>query len=56
MSPSNEVFPIDLSKLKPLKLDPAVASLSEEQRSSLQWNSCKPQSTVYRLFNRRVQA
>jgi transketolase len=33
-----EVFPIDLSKLKPLKLDPAVASLSDEARSTLRYN------------------
>jgi transketolase len=38
MSISTDIFPIDLSKLKTLKLDPAVASLSEEQRSGLQWN------------------
>jgi len=38
MSTSTEVFPIDLSKLKTLKLDPAVTSLSEEQKSTLQWN------------------
>ena len=38
MSTSTEVFPIDLSKLKTLKLDPVVTSLSEEQKSTLQWN------------------
>jgi transketolase len=33
-----EVFPIDLSKLKPLKLDPSVTSLSDEAKSTLQHN------------------
>jgi transketolase len=31
-------FPIDLSTLKPLKLDPKVTSLSEEQKSTLRSN------------------
>src|SRR3954468_6566259 len=35
---SNETFPIDLSKLKPLKLDPSVNSLTDEQRATLQHN------------------
>ena len=38
MSTNTDIFPIDLSKLKTLKLDPAVASLSEEQRSTLLGN------------------
>jgi transketolase len=38
MSTSTDIFPIDLSNLKTLKLDPAVASLSEEQKSTLQAN------------------
>jgi hypothetical protein len=33
-----EVFPIDLSKLKPLKLDPSVTSLSDETKANLQHN------------------
>jgi transketolase len=33
-----EVFPIDLSKLKPLKLDPSATSLSDEAKSTLQHN------------------
>src|SRR5215469_10377715 len=33
-----EVFPIDLSNLKPLKLDPSVTSLSDEAKSTLQHN------------------
>jgi transketolase len=33
-----EVFPIDLSKLKPLKLDPSVTSLSDETKATLQHN------------------
>ena len=33
-----EVFPIDLGKLKPLKLDPSVTSLSDEAKSTLQHN------------------
>ncbi|HTV95111.1 MAG TPA: transketolase C-terminal domain-containing protein [Steroidobacteraceae bacterium] len=35
---NTETFPIDLSKLEPLKLDPAVALLSEAQRASLRHN------------------
>src|SRR5499433_2172664 len=34
----DETFPIDLSALQPLKLDPAVASLSPEQRATLVHN------------------
>ncbi len=33
-----EIFPIDLSKLKPLKLDPSVTSLSDEAKATLQHN------------------
>jgi transketolase len=33
-----EVFPIDLSLLKPLKLDPSVPSLSDEARATLRHN------------------
>ncbi len=33
-----EKFPIDLSALKPLKLDPAVTTLTAEQRAALQHN------------------
>ena len=35
---STETFPIDLSKLKPLKLDPAVNTLTDEQKSVLRDN------------------
>src|SRR5580698_335653 len=35
---SNERFPIDLQGFKPLKLDPAKPSLSDEQRAALQHN------------------
>src|SRR5215470_4208110 len=34
----NEAFPIDLSALQPLKLDPAVASLSDTQKATLKHN------------------
>src|SRR5690349_3508017 len=34
----NETFPIDLSKLRPQKLDPAVTSLTDEQRATLKHN------------------
>ena len=34
----NETFPIDLSALRPLKLDPAVASLSDTQKATLKHN------------------
>ena len=34
----SEIFPIDLTKLEPLKLDPAVAQLTDAQRSSLRHN------------------
>src|ERR1700753_3541030 len=35
---SHDRFPIDLQGLKPLKLDPAKPSLSDEQRAALQHN------------------
>ena len=35
---AQETFPIDLSKLKPLKLDPAVAMLSEDDKATLRYN------------------
>jgi transketolase len=38
MSTSTNSFPIDLSKLQPLSLDPAVAELTESQRSTLRFN------------------
>src|SRR3954466_12113913 len=35
---ANEKFPIDLSKLKPLKLDPKNLQLTDEQKATLQHN------------------
>ena len=35
---AQETFPIDLGKLKPLKLDPAVTTLSEEDKATLRHN------------------
>ena len=35
---AQETFPIDLGKLKPLKLDPGVATLSEEDKATLRYN------------------
>jgi len=35
---NQETFPIDLTRLQALKLDPAVTSLSDEQKASLQHN------------------
>src|ERR1700722_18343786 len=35
---TSETFPIDLSKLQPLKLDPAVRTLTDEQRNTLRNN------------------
>jgi transketolase len=35
---SNDTFPIDLTKLQPLKLDPAVTTLSDAQKSALRNN------------------
>ena len=35
---AQETFPIDLSKLKPLKLDPAVTSLSDDAKATLRHN------------------
>jgi hypothetical protein len=33
-----ETFPIDLSKLEPLKLDPSAGALTDAQKASLQRN------------------
>src|ERR1700743_2165806 len=38
MSTITETFPIDLSRLKPLKLDPAVTALTDEQKPILRDN------------------
>ena len=35
---ANETFPIDLTKLQPLKLDPAVTTLTDEQKATLKHN------------------
>jgi transketolase len=35
---NQETFPIDLTRLQALKLDPAVPSLSDEQKASLRYN------------------
>ena len=35
---ANETFPIDLGKLQPLKLDPAVSTLTDPQRAALKSN------------------
>ena len=35
---ANETFPIDLGKLQPLKLDPAVSTLTDAQRAALKSN------------------
>jgi transketolase len=35
---ANETFPIDLSKLQPLKLDPAVSTLTDAQKATLKHN------------------
>src|ERR1700733_12801978 len=35
---AQETFPIDLGKLKPLELDPAVTSLSEDAKATLRYN------------------
>ena len=35
---ANETFPIDLSKLQPLKLDPAVTTLTDAQKATLKHN------------------
>jgi transketolase len=34
----NETFPVDLSALRPLKLDPSAASLSDDQKATLKHN------------------
>src|SRR3954453_7825751 len=38
MTTTTEIFPIDLSSLRLLKLDPSVTVLTDEQRSTLQHN------------------
>ena len=38
MTTATEIFPIDLSRLKPLKLDPSITVLTDEERSTLQHN------------------
>jgi len=35
---ANDTFPIDLGKLQPLKLDPAVTTLTDEQKATLKHN------------------
>jgi transketolase len=35
---ANETFPIDLTKLQPLKLDPAVSTLTDDQKAALKHN------------------
>ncbi len=35
---ANEKFPIDLTALKPLKLDPSVGKLTAEQTATLKYN------------------
>jgi transketolase len=35
---NTETFPIDLTKLRPLKLDPAITALTDEQKASLRHN------------------
>ena len=35
---TTETFPIDLGKVQPLKLDPAVTTLTDEQRNALRHN------------------
>jgi len=35
---ANETFPIDLSKLQPLKLDPAISTLTDAQKATLKHN------------------
>src|SRR6185437_11138854 len=35
---ANETFPIDLGKLEPLKLDPAVTTLTDAQKATLKHN------------------
>jgi hypothetical protein len=37
-STSKETFPIDLSKLEPLQLDPAVTTLTDAQKTTLRKN------------------
>ena len=37
-SMNTETFPIDLGKLEPLRLDPAVTALTEAQKTTLRHN------------------
>src|ERR1700760_4289116 len=46
MPTSTETFPIDLGKLLPLKLDPAVRSLTDEQRAALRHNIQLARDTI----------
>ena len=43
---TTETFPIDLGKLLPLKLDPAVTGLTDEQRSALRRNIQLARDTI----------
>ena len=43
---TTETFPIDLGKLLPLKLDPAVASLTDDQRAALRHNIQLARDTI----------
>jgi transketolase len=43
---TTETFPIDLGKLVPLKLDPAVMSLTDEQRTALRQNIQLARDTI----------
>jgi transketolase len=43
---TTETFPIDLGKLLPLKLDPAVATLTDDQRAALRHNIQLARDTI----------
>ena len=43
---TTETFPIDLGKLLPLKLDPAVTTLTDEQRAALRHNIQLARDTI----------
>jgi transketolase len=43
---TTETFPIDLGKLLPLKLDPAVATLTDDQRTALRHNIQLARDTI----------
>jgi transketolase len=43
---TTEAFPIDLGKLLPLKLDPAVATLTDDQRATLRHNIQLARDTI----------